>query len=158
MIKKELVRALEIISERLRVQNIKWVLLGSMSLVLQGVKVTPNDIDILTDKSGAYKINEVFKDCEVKPVKYSSTGFQRSYLGEFRINNVKVEVMGDYEEKVKGKWQGFDSRLTSPVMIQFKGMELPVSELSEQLKSYEQSGREKDSGKIEQIRKALEKQ
>lgn len=158
MIKKELVRALEIISERLRGQNIKWVLLGSMSLVLQGVKVTPHDIDILTDKTGAYEINKVFADFKVNPVKYSSTDFQRSHFGEFHINGIKVEVMGDYEEKNKGQWQGFNSRLISPVVIKFEGMALPVSELREQFKSYEQSGREKDAAKIKAIRDTLEKQ
>ena len=156
MITGELFEALRILVQKIGNNDIRWVLVGSMSLALQCVNVTPGDIDVLTDKSGAYKINVLLKDFEVRSVKYSRTEQVQSYLGEFNINNVKIEVMAEYQEKVNGRWLALDSRLVSPGTIQFEGLQVPVSDLSEQLRGYEISGREKDAGKIAAIREVLE--
>ncbi|MBA7628548.1 hypothetical protein ES703_36036 [subsurface metagenome] len=155
MISESIIGALRTLSERLKNQNVRWVFVGSISLALQGVDVTPGDIDILTDKAGAYKINELLKDCEAKPVKFGRSDMFQSHLGEFCVNDVKVEVMGDYQEKIRGKWQDFDSRLTSPVIIHFGEMQLPVSLLRAQLRSYKSSGREQDVAKVAAIRAVL---
>jgi hypothetical protein len=157
MIDSRIITALRIIYDKLTQRDIRWVLVGSTSLALQGVNVTPRDIDFLTDKDGAYKINELLKDHKVRPVEYRQSERLRSYLGEFRISNVKVEVMGNYEEKVKREWQSLESRLASPTIIQFVGMRLPVSPLRAQLLSYQSSGLEKDRAKVKEIRKVLEK-
>lgn len=66
--------------------------------------------------------------------------------------------MGDYQEKVRGKWQGLSSRLATPVIIQLGGMQLPVSSLEAQLHSYELAGQDTDTSKIEAIRAALKRQ
>jgi len=155
MISESIIGALKILSERLGSLNLSWVLGGSVSLALQEVNVTPGDIDILTDKPSAYRINHLLKDCEVKPVEYQRSDTVQSHLGEFVINDVKVEVMGDYQEKVKGKWQDLNSRLTWPVILQFEGMHLPLSALSDQLYSYEALGRKQDKAKITAIREVL---
>lgn len=125
-------------------------------MALQVVNVTPGDIDIITDKAGAYKINEILKDYESKKVEFRKIDTFQSYLGEFYINNVKIEVMGEFQEKANQKWH-FDSkaRLSSPVIIQFGGMQLPVSSLLLQLRSYESSAREKDAAKVIAIKAAL---
>lgn len=70
MIAKDAAECLQILCARLSNQDVAWVLVGSTSLALQRVDVTPRDIDILTDEAGAYKINELLKDCEVRPVAY----------------------------------------------------------------------------------------
>jgi len=40
--------------ERLKDSNVNWVVTGSLGFALQGVPVEPHDIDIQTDKEGAY--------------------------------------------------------------------------------------------------------
>lgn len=90
MIDSKIITALRIICDKLMQSDISWVLVGSTSLALQRVNITPQDIDILTDKDGAYKINKLLKDYEVKPVEYCQSERFQSHLGEFRINNVKV--------------------------------------------------------------------
>jgi hypothetical protein len=155
MVSESMAGALKTLAERLRSRNLRWVLVGSISLALQDVDVTPADIDVKTDKAGAYKINELLKDCEVKPVKYRLSDTMRSHLGEFRIKDVKVEVIGEFQEKVKGRWHGDDSPLTSPTIIQFEGIQLPVSSLQTELRFYETAGREKDIAKIAAIRTIL---
>jgi predicted nucleotidyltransferase len=61
VISRKFIRVLKIISKKLENQKIKWVLVGSTSLALQGVNIKPKDIDILTDDEGVFKFNEIFK-------------------------------------------------------------------------------------------------
>jgi len=151
----DFIQALKTLSERLKDQNIPWVFDGSVSLALQGVNVKPGDIDIITDKTGVYKINELLKDYETKKVEFKEADTFKSYLGEFKINDVKIEVMGEFQEKAKRKWFNSKARLASPIIIQFDGMQLPVSPLLLQLRSYESALRPKDAAKVIAIKATL---
>ena len=155
MIDSKIVKVLKLIESKLRGSGIRWVLAGSASLALQGVNVSPNDIDILTDKEGAFEINRIFKDYEVKPVRFRRSRFFQSYFGEFEIEGVKVEVMGDLKELVKGEWRSLSWRLSTSRIIEVEGIKLPVSPLEDQLKSYQALRRKKNSSKIQRIREAL---
>jgi hypothetical protein len=155
MIPKKIQRALEIIYSKLKDKKIKWVLAGSSSLALQGVKIRPKDIDILTDKRGALLMNKLLKEYEVKPVKFQRSEFFESYFGEFKIDGVKVEVMGNLKEKRGKKWISFSKRLKSPNFVKIGEIKLLVSPLIDQLRSYEKSGRKKDLIKAKKIREAL---
>jgi len=155
MIDSKIVKVLKLIESKLRGSGVRWVLAGSVSLALQGVNVSPNDIDILTDKEGAFEINRIFKDYEVKPVRFRRSRFFQSYFGEFEIEGVKVEVMGDLKELVKGEWRSLSQRLSTSRIIEVEGIKLPVSPLEDQLKSYQALRRKKNSSKIQRIREAL---
>lgn len=144
MISRNIIKTLKIIDKKLKGQKIKWVLVGSTSLALQGVKIKPKDIDILTNKEGVFKINKLFKKYEVKPTKFGRSEFFESYIGEFKLKGIKVEVMGNLKEKVDKKWIPLSKRLVSPKVIEVEGVRIPVSPLFEQLKSYERVGRKKD--------------
>jgi len=146
MINKKLLATLKIIDKKLRRKKVKWVLIGSVSLALQGMKIKAKDIDILTNKKGAFKINELLKEYEVKPVKISrSKIFGTEYFGKFKIKDVKVEVMGKLKKK-----------FPSQKIIKIGKMNLPVSSLKEELKAYKNLKRRKDINKIEKIMQVLE--
>ena len=49
------------IHARLSNTDVNWVVTGSLGFALQGVPVQPNDIDIQTDKVGAYEIERRFQ-------------------------------------------------------------------------------------------------
>jgi len=157
MISQKIFNVLQIIYNKLKNQDIKWVLVGSTSLALQRVDINPFDIDILSDRDGAYRIGELLKEYGVKPVEFGSSEDFRSYFGKFYLNNIKVEVMGNLEEKRGGEWFLFSNRLKSYRVVEHEGMKLPVSSLKDHLESYEKSGREKDKNKAEIIRRILEK-
>jgi hypothetical protein len=55
-------------------------LTGSLNLALQGVPVEINDIDVLTDKVGAYEIENCFSEYETRKAAFSSAERIRSYL------------------------------------------------------------------------------
>ncbi len=143
------------ISNDLEKNNIPWVLVGSLSLYLQGVDIEPEDIDILTTKEGALKLNTIWDKFKIKSVSFGETSSFRSYYGRFKINDVYVEVMGELEQKINDKWVSLMNRLINPVIISISGARIPVSPLENQLASYEKSNREKDIIRAEKIREAL---
>lgn len=124
---------------------------GSLSLALQGVDVEPHDIDLLTDRQGAFRINAILKKYEKKKVDYSETEKVSSLLGVFEIQGVKVEVMGDYREKQGIEWVSLSKRLANPKIIEVDGIRIPVSPLDDQLVSYKRSTRPKDVEKVRKI-------
>lgn len=157
MINQKFIEVLKILNQKLKNQNIRWVLVGSTSLALQKVKVKPKDIDILTDKEGSFKINKLLKKYEVKHIKFRQTDLYQSYFGEFRINEVKVEIMGNWKKKFEGKWIDVSPRLISPIIIEVQGMILHASPLKEQLASCKALGREKDFTRVPKIKEAIKR-
>jgi len=143
--------ALKLVCKDLETSNVRWVLAGSLSLALQGVKVEPNDIDLLTDRRGAFRINAILKKYEKKEVTYSETEKVSSFLGIFEIQGVKVEVMGAYRERQGTRWVSLSKRLENPRIIGIDGVRIPVSPIEDQLASYRRSKRPKDVEKVEEI-------
>ncbi|KKM49824.1 hypothetical protein LCGC14_1556600 [marine sediment metagenome] len=124
-------------------------------MVLQGVKIKPNDIDILTDKEGALKCNKIFEKYIKKTVEWNQTEILDSFFGKFQINDVEIEIMGDLKVKERNKWIELKLRLEKPHFIRVEDILIPVSPLEEQLKSYKKSTNNKDRKKIRFIEKAL---
>ena len=129
--------------------------MGSASLALQGVDITPNDIDILTDEYGAFKIGALLKEFEIKPVIFSRTDLFESFYGIYDIEGAKIDVMGDFRVRLEGTWVSLSDRLESPSLVQINAMNIPVSSMHDQLLFYEKLGREKDRDCILKIKKVL---
>lgn len=151
-------QALRSIVQRLEGQGIRWVLVGSASLALQGVDIRPKDIDILTDQAGALRFNELFCDYVVSPVRFQRSTLFDSYFGTFTVLGIKVEVMGDLVIKYQEGAGSQAHRLTNPHFVKLDELIIPVSPLSEQLASYEKLGRPKDQLRIQKIRAALKRE
>jgi len=144
MIRKEIADVLKFITKKFQDYGIYWVIVGSVSLTLQGLDLKPNDIDILTNKKDALKMNKLLEDYVMQPVKWSKNEEFDSYFGKFLINNVKVEIMGDLKIKMGGEWISLKNRLRSPKFIKIEGISLPVSPIKEQLEYYERRNKPKN--------------
>ena len=144
MIRKEIADVLKFITKKFQDYGIYWVIVGSVSLALQGLDLKPNDIDILTNKKDALKMNKLLEDYVMQPVKWSKNEEFDSYFGKFLINNVKVEIMGDLKIKMGGEWISLKNRLRSPKFIKIEGISLPVSPIKEQLEYYERRNKPKN--------------
>ena len=155
MIDAEILKALRIINKHLESTDISWTIMGSVSLALQGVDVSPNDIDILTDKHGAFKIGALLNEYEARPVTFGRTNLFESFYGVYNIAGTKVEVMGDLRVILDGTWVSLSDRLKSPRIVQVYSMSIPVSSLHDQQQFYERLGREKDRECILKIREIL---
>ena len=136
MISREIIKTLKFIVSRLGNQKINWALSGSLGLALRGVKVKTHDIDIITNKKGAYKIARLLKDYEFKKLKFSRGGLFASYYGKAKINGVIVEIIGNFRKKMlDGSWTK-DSSLRHKEFFNFRGMKIPLLGLEYEYKFY----------------------
>jgi hypothetical protein len=148
-------QALRIIINHLKEENIRWTIMGTVSLALQGIDVTPDDIDILTDEDGAFRIGSILEEYEVKPIRFGRTDLFESFYGIYHIGETKVEVMGNLRIRLADMWTSLSDRLKSPIIIRQNSLDIPVSSLHDQLLFYEKLGRAKDKETIPKIREVL---
>lgn len=158
IMREAITEALRVISRFLKDREIEWVLVGSTSLALQGVNVDPKDVDILTDKKGAYEIAEVLREYEIQPVFFSRSELFASHFGKFNIRGIHIEIMEDLEILTDGSWINVTAdRLQSRHICKIGDIEIPVSSLEKQLEFYKKSSRKKDVRTAEAIRTTLQK-
>ena len=112
-----------------------------MSFNIHGMFFDVNDIDIQTDKAGAYKINELLKIYEVTPVSFSSTDIIRSHFGRFEINGISIEVMGDIQKMNNGDWEEIINLQPLIQWQTYKDMRLPVLDIRYEEMAYRVLGR-----------------
>jgi len=155
---EKFLKALKVLCERLEGRGVRWVVGGSLSLALQGVDVQPEDIDLITDEEGAYRIQEILSDFLVRPVRYSSTGAFSSHYGIFEVEGVRIEVMGGLRVHAKGRAVDLTERLDRPVYVKIGDLTVPLSRLDDHLESYRLLDRPKDREKIQKILEQLKNQ
>jgi hypothetical protein len=62
MVPQEYINVLRILYGRLEEHCIRWAVTGSLGFALRGIPLQPADIDIQTDRSGAYEAERLFQD------------------------------------------------------------------------------------------------
>jgi hypothetical protein len=142
MISEPHLHILRKIVKRLKNSPINWALTGSMSFALQGVPVTPNDIDIQTNAEGAYAIEALFSDYSTRKVMVSSTDRIRSHYGALALDGIDVEIMGDVEKRLPdGTWEAPPDFAQHKRYVENAGMRVPVLALDYEYQAYLTMGR-----------------
>lgn len=142
MLSKKHLNVLKKIYSQLKDKNINWVVTGSLGFALQGVPVEPNDIDIQTDREGAYEIERIFSEFVSKKVKFSSAERIRSHFGELIIDGIKVEIMGDIQKRLEdGNWEEPVNLERYKRFVEVEGMKIPVLSLEYEYQAYLKLGR-----------------
>ncbi|MBD3362771.1 hypothetical protein GF362_03560 [Candidatus Dojkabacteria bacterium] len=150
MLPKKHTKVLKFIAEKLNNTNINWIVVGSTNLAMQGVDIEPNDIDILTDKKGAFEIEKILQDFVTKPVKYSENKKFRSYYGILKIEDIEIEIMGDLvNKKAIGDLWNETRGFVGKIYFNLIGTKIPVNTLEKELSAYKKIGREKKVDKIQ---------
>ena len=127
---------------QLKDTNVNWVVTGSLSFALQGIPVTPHDIDIQTDEAGAYEIERCFSEYVVRNVVFSSTDKIRSHFGALLIDGIEVELMGDIQKRLEdGSWEEPVDLERHKRIVEVKGMHIPVLSLEYEYQAYLKIGR-----------------
>jgi hypothetical protein len=154
MIDSRFAGVLSILHHKLPVDKVNWAITGSVGLVLLGIEVNIQDVDIQTDKEGAYEMERRLSDLSVRRVEFKTAEKIRSYFGELNINGIKTEILGDIQNKnAGGGWTRVANVLKNRQFIEFIGMQLPVTTLKCQYQAYKSMGRLE---KAEKIKKFLE--
>ncbi|MFB6253201.1 MAG: nucleotidyltransferase domain-containing protein [Halobacteriaceae archaeon] len=121
--------------------SIDWAITGSTSQALQGVSLTPNDIDVQTSEKGAFLIEERFAENVSDPVTYVESENMKSYLGELELHGISVEIIGDIQKRLNGEWESPVNVADHRKYVQMKDLQVPVLSLEYEAKAYEQLGR-----------------
>lgn len=100
------------------------------------------DIDIQTDKSGAYAVEKLLPGEIIQPVEERISERIRSYFGSMIINGVKVEIMGDLQKRLPdGSWESPVDVASLRKTVVWNGYEVPVLPLEHEYKAYLLLGR-----------------
>ena len=130
------------IRARLFNTDVNWVVTGSLGVALQGVPVQPHDIDIQTDKMGAYEIERLFSDVVIRKVKFSAAERIKSHFGALQIDGIEVEIMGDIQKRgADGVWEEIVNPANYRQMVEIEGLLVPVLSLEYEYQAYLKFGR-----------------
>jgi hypothetical protein len=124
---------------RLSEAGLAYKVVGGASAALHGVPLSVKDIDIETDAPGAYQFGELYSGCALRPVMFSQSDRYRSHFGQFDIEGVTVEVMGDLHRREGETWKPTYS-LTETIAF-LDGAPVKVSWLEEETLAYIRRGR-----------------
>jgi len=128
---------------------IQWAVTGSLGMVLHGMQMEIHDIDIQTDKEGAYEIERRMVNSLVKIVHFRASERIRSYFGAFEMNGIKIEVMGDMQHLVTDQTWGKPVAIeTCRDFVDYADMHIPVISLSHEVEAYQFYGRPEKAEKI----------
>jgi hypothetical protein len=142
MIDVQYIKVLRKIHEKLAGSEISWVVTGSLNFALHGLQVEIHDIDIQTDKKGAYKIEQLLSEFMTRRIRYRSSKNIRSYFGVLTLDNIRVEIMGDIQKKLKNdSWEKPVNVNNYKEIIKLESMEIPVLSLEYEHEAYRQLGR-----------------
>lgn len=122
------------IARELNSTGVSFKVVGGASAALQGVPLRVKDLDIELDREGAYRFQALFADRAVKPVGLSEGDHYRSHFGQFDLDGVTVEVMGDLHRRAGEGW--VPSTTVTETTVQVGGEEIRVSRLEEETLAY----------------------
>lgn len=134
--------ALHTLSTRLTPHEIRWAITGSLGFALHGIAVTVHDIDVQTDREGAYLIERCFADCIVLPVAFRTSERIQSHFGVLRVEGVEVEIMGDIQKRLPDDGWDEPPRLAEHTeYLAVDGMRVPVLSVEYEHAAYLRLGR-----------------
>ncbi len=140
MLPTQVRRALSTLLERLQGSTIEWRIWGSVALALQGLEISPRDVDLLLPSGDATSLMaETLEEFVESPPHWRTSGPFTSYRGHCRIEGVEIDLIGELMiETPQGRVElGADSllwRWESP--LPFQGWKVPSIPLEIQLVTY----------------------
>ena len=152
--KQEVEKVVVEIAKRLKGEQ--YAVRGTASMVLQGLDMGVDDVDLICDEKTALKINDIFKKEILEEVEYKETDKFKSFFGKFVIDRVLVEVMGEWQVRVERRESGRvevwsekqDASDNQVVEIAVNGQEIRVTKLDLELKTSAEMGRWNEFRKI----------
>jgi hypothetical protein len=156
MIPQPHLAALHDVCKLLADQPIDWAVTASCSLALQGVPVAIHDIDLQTDQTGAYAIEQLFATAVDRPVRFASAERIQSHFGALSLHGVTVEIMGAVQyRRADGGWDAPVDVLQHRRYVTLQDLQIPVLTLSYERQAYAHLGR---AAKIELLETWLSRQ
>lgn len=101
MLNKDILNVVEKLADTLKKEDISWMLIGSCNLAMQGMDLTPRDIDICVNLKDFDKVKELFSsydkfEFEQSPSKFGGILFKINFF----MDNLEVEFMGEENQSI----------------------------------------------------------
>lgn len=143
MLDRKYAETLAEVYDTLAGSTVNWVLTGSLSFAIRGMSFNVHDIDIQTDKTGAYEMEKIFAAKSYKKVTFVTGDMIRSHFGQLRINGVIVEIMGDIQKRrPDGSWEEPVNLERCKQFVKIEHMLVPVLSVEYEYHAYQLLGRE----------------
>ena len=140
--------ALEMFLNLVGGHTLVWWLVGSTALAVRGIEVAPGDVDIVTDDSGAERLNELLREYQVEPLQRSEgwiwNSFGRAFMGA-RLEWVGGVNVGADSPAISDFGPTAAARLE---VVKWHGVEIMVPPLDLQLAVSERRGMKERADKI----------
>ena len=134
---KEIDYALKLVYDAIHDSEITWALTGSLAFSMRGIDVPVGDVDIQTNKDGAYEIERRLIEYVIEPIQFKAAPRIRSYFGKLLIDGVRVEIMGDIEKLTSdGLWLPTPPLRSIAETIIYSEMCIPVLSLEYEYQAY----------------------
>jgi len=130
---------IKLLSDKL--SGYKYAIRGTSSLVMQGVDMNVDDIDIVCDEKCSKVVNDILKEYLVNEVKYSESPKFKSYFGKFVIDGISVEIMGNWQIlDTKRDWSKvYDG--SGRIEVEYEGRKVYVTPIDLELEFFAKMGR-----------------
>jgi hypothetical protein len=136
--------AILILSKLLNKNQIKWALIGSANLQLQGVNIEPNDIDIVVLVNDLEKMQKIFLNYSPSALKtlmpLSEFDTKKIEL-TFIINTILVQTIGETPHSLYARQMLSDNL----VKIKINNVEIPCFSLAIEAELYAKTNRKQKS-------------
>ncbi len=144
MLDAKFIEAIQIISGRLEKAKIKWALVGSTNLALQGIDIIPHDLDILVRLDDLGKMPGIFSEYSPSQVTELKPIVSETWEVRANINGVTVQIFAENDSGVYvSKFLGFEL-----VRLRIKSHEVPCFALAIESQAYVQTGRQSKADMI----------
>lgn len=133
-----------------RLSDIKWALVGSTNLQLQGMQVTPHDLDIVIQHKDLEKVSNLFSDYSASPVsQFPTKSGEPAWEVKAIINGVNVQFFGGDEIDI------YVSKLLANKILKVKldDIEIPCFNLQAESQAYVETNREEKAKLIQEFLK-----
>ena len=151
MMNENFKKAINEIQKLMNENKIKWALIGSTNMQLQGMDINPQDLDIVVQLKDLKKMQKIFSEYNPSKAKKLKTSTDEpSWEVNAEITGVEIQILG---ERDKGEYVSklLANRLTK---IKVNNFEIPCFTLEAEAQTYAETKREH---KADLIQKFLEK-
>lgn len=146
MLNQNFIDTLKLVSNRLTSNGFIWAIIGSTNLALQGIDVSPRDLDIISTMDVLPKIKSIFQEYEVAEIEERGSAISGSYWRVvMHINGIEIEVLGEKENGI------YVDRLLAgnKIEISLDGVNISCLALESELQAYRDTGRQNKVDLIE---------
>ena len=136
--------ALKIIAPILAAAHIDYKITGGTVAALYGIPTLVNDIDIEVSAEDAYRFQGLFINFLIQSVILSDNGEHRSHFGQFKINGVLIDLMGNLHRREENRW--IPSYTLTHDTVELNGTLIHVPWLEEETLAYIRRGKLQRAG------------